>query len=107
MLFLESWAEIGMPSYCCFKACDSMGPHPVQTGRSEMAVYQRTLEICALHSCHNPLGSLPWQEAAIQTGTMQSYVPLPGGCQELDLTSGHFSQGEQLLPLHSKPQTYG
>lgn len=63
------------------------------------------VEICALQSCHHPLGILPWQEAANQTGTMQSSVPLLRGCQELSLTSCHFSQGEPLSSLHSKPQT--
>lgn len=64
------------------------------------------MEICALHSCHHPLGILPWQEAANQTGTTQSSVPLLRGCQEFSLTSCHFSQGEPLSSLHSKPQTY-
>lgn len=39
------------------------------------------------------VGNLPWQEATRQTGTMQGCVPLPGGCQEPQLTSGCSATG--------------
>lgn len=78
--------------------------HGTQTGGSETAVHERTSEACSWHSCHKLLGSLPWQEATRQRGTMQGCVPLPGECQELHLTSGCSVPESRHCPPTVSPQ---